>query len=280
MACRARHFSPRTEHVYAAWAERFIRFHGIRHPGTMAEPEVNVFLTHLAVDRDLAATSQNQALAALVFLYDAVLGRPLKELNLIRANRPRILPVVLNRAEVRSLLANLEGTCRLIGVLLYGTGMRVFECLQLRVRDLDTESDLVTVREGKGAKDRVLPLPVCVKPDLGAHLSAVRARHETDLRTGLGQVPLPGALCRKYTGMDREWGWQWVFPAGSFYTDPRTRRRHRHHLHETVVQKSFRCAVRMAGITKHATPHTLRHAFATHLLEDHADIRTVQAVPC
>jgi integron integrase len=275
-ACRARHFSPRTEDAYAAWAERFIRFHGIRHPATMGEPEVNTFLTHLAVDRDLAPSSQNQAMAALLFLYSAVLGTPLNQLNVVRATRTRRLPVVLSRAEVRSLLTNLEGVTRLLGVLLYGTGMRVFECLQLRVRDLDADQNLITVRQGKGSKDRVVPFPQAVKADLGAHLGTVRARHEADLRAGLGQVPLPGALTRKYSGMDREWGWQWVFPASSHYTDPKTKVRHRHHLHETVVQKAFRDAARAAGIAKHATPHTLRHAFATHLLEDGADIRTVQ----
>jgi site-specific recombinase XerD len=200
LACRARHFSPRTERAYHDRAERFIRFHGIRHPGTMAEPEVNRFLTHLAVDRDLAPSSQNQAMAALLFLYGAVLGRPLNELHVVRATRAHRLPVVLNRPEVRSLLANLEGTSRLVGVLLYGTGMRVFECLQLRARDLDVERDVVTVRQGKGSKDRVVPLPVCAKPALAAQLAAVRARHEADLRIGLGQAPLPGALTRKYPG--------------------------------------------------------------------------------
>src|SRR5262249_25621113 len=156
------------------------------------------------------------------------------------------------------------------------TGMRVFECLQLRVRDLDTDQNSVMVRQGKGNKDRIVPLPVSVKADLGAHLAAVLARHEADLRAGLGQVPLPNALARKYPGMDREWGWQWVFPATSHYTDGDTGLRHRHHLHESVVQKAFRAGASAAGIAKHATPHTMRHAFATHLLEDGADIRTVQ----
>lgn len=276
IACRARHFSPRTEDAYAAWAERFIRFHKIRHPDTMGESEVNAFLTHLAVDRDLTPSSQNQAMAALLFLYDAVLSTPLNELNVIRATRTRRLPVILSRAEVRALLSNLDGTPRLIGVLLYGSGMRVFECLQLRVRDLDTDHNTITVRQGKGDKDRVVPLPLRVKDELAAHLIAVRARHEADLRSGLGRVPLPGALVRKYPGMDREWGWQWVFPAASHYVDRKTGVRHRHHLHESVMQKSFRAASAASGIAKHATPHTMRHAFATHLLEDDADIRTVQ----
>jgi integron integrase len=276
IACRVRHFSPRTEDAYSAWAERFIRFHNIRHPNTMAEPEVNAFLTHLAVDRDLAPSSQNQAMAALLFLYDAVLGTPLNQLSVVRANRTKRLPVVLSRAEVRSLLATLDGTPRLIGVLLYGTGMRVFECLQLRVRDLDHDRNVITVRQGKGDKDRVVPFPLSIKPNLATHLGTVRTRHEADLRAGLGQVPLPDALARKYSGMDREWGWQWVFPATSHYTDRQTGVRHRHHLHESVVQKAFRESSIAIDIAKHATPHTMRHAFATHLLEDGADIRTVQ----
>jgi integron integrase len=275
-ACRVRHFSPRTEDAYRAWAERFIRFHGIRHPAEMAEPEVNAFLTHLAVDRDLAPSSQNQAMAALLFLYEAVLGTPLNQLVVVRATRTKRLPVVLSRPEVRSVVANLHGTAWLVGVLLYGTGLRVFECLQLRVRDLDTEQNVITVRQGKGDKDRVVPLPLSVKTDLASHLAAVRARHDADRRAGLGRVPLPDALARKYPGIDCEWGWQWVFPATSHYTDATTGVRHRHHLHESVVQKAFRAAAAVAGIAKHATPHTMRHAFATHLLEDGADIRTVQ----
>ncbi len=276
IACRARHYSPRTADAYHDWAERYIRFHKIRHPNTMAEPEVNAFLTHLAVDRDLAPSSQNQAMAALLFLYAAVLEKPLNQLTVVRATRTRRLPVVLNRQEVRVLLANLEGTSRLVGVLLYGTGLRVCECLELRVRDIDTVRNEVLVRQGKGDKDRVVPLPVCAKSDLISHLGEVRERHTLDLGADLGRVPLPNALARKYPGIDREWGWQWVFPATSHYTDAKTNVRHRYHLHESVIQKAFRTAAVVAGIAKHATPHTMRHAFATHLLEDGADIRTVQ----
>jgi integron integrase len=276
MACRARHYSTRTEDVYHDWARRFILFHGIRHPREMAEPEVNAFLTHLATDRHVAASTQNQAMCALLFLYEHILGRPIDQLAVVRANRPKRLPVILDRAEVRALLAALAGTPRLVGVLLYGTGMRVVEGLQLRVQDVDFLRNEVTVRDGKGGKDRVAPLPVTVKPDLAAHLDEVRVQHAADLGRGLGRVPLPDALARKYPGADRQWAWQWVFPATSHYTDPRTGVRHRHHLHESVIQRAFRDSVRSAGLTKRATPHTLRHAFATHLLEDGADIRTVQ----
>jgi integron integrase len=271
-----RHFSRRTEDAYHDWCRRFILFHDIRHPETMAELEVNAFLTHLAVDRSVAASTQNQALSALLFLYDAVLGRPLDQLTVLRAERKRRLPVILNRDEVRSLLAALDGTPRLVGRLLYGTGMRVLEGLRLRVKDLDFVRNDVTVYNGKGDKDRVVPLPLSAKPDLFGHLDRVREQHERDLAKGLGRAPLPHALARKYPNADTEWGWQWVFPATSHFLDRRTGVRHRHHLHETVVQRAFREAVVKAGVVKPATPHTLRHAFATHLLEDGADIRTVQ----
>lgn len=276
-ACRVRHLSRRTEDAYHHWCRRFILYHGVRHPQEMAEPEVNAFLTHLAVEGHVAASTQNQALAALLFLYEHVLGRPLDRVRgVVRAHRPERRPVVLTRDEVRSLLGHLDGVPRLVGVLLYGTGMRVFECLHLRVKDVEFTRDEFTVRDGKGEKDRVVPLPRSAKPDLSAHLDRVRAQHRADLAKGVGQVPLPYALARKYPSADREWGWQWVFPATSHYSDRRTGVRHRHHLHETVIQRAFRDACRAAGIVKHATPHTLRHAFATHLLEAGADIRTVQ----
>ena len=276
-ACRVRHLSRHTEDTYHDWGKRYILFHGKRHPDTMAEPEVNQFLTHLAVDRAVAASTQNQALAALLFLYDAVLGRPLDRLDgVIRASRPARLPVVLTRDEVGRLLGALGGVPAIVGVLLYGTGMRVFEGLGLRVHDLDFGRHEVLVRDGKGRKDRVAPLPRSLAPRLADHLARVRGQHERDVAAGLGRVPLPDALGRKYPAADREWGWQWVFPAASHYVDRRTGVRHRHHVHETVIQRAFRDAARAAGLLKHATPHTLRHAFATHLLEDGADIRTVQ----
>jgi integron integrase len=276
MACRVRHFSRRTEDAYHDWCERFIRFHGIRHPNTMAEPEVNAFLTHLAVERDVAASTQNQALCALLFLYGAVLGAPLNELDVVRANRPKRLPVVLTREEVARVLAGTVGVPGLVCRLQYGAGLRVLEALQLRVKDIDFDGSKIVVRDGKGFQDRVTVLPAAAVPALRDHLAARRKVHDADLSRGLGRVPLPDALARKFPNADREWGWQWVFPASSHYTDRRTGVRHRHHFHESAVAKSLREAVRASGIVKRATTHAFRHSFATHLLESGADIRTVQ----
>jgi integron integrase len=266
-----------TEDAYFSWSKQYILFHGKRHPETMAEAEVNAFLSHLAVSRHVAASTQNQALAALLFLYQHVLNKPLDRLDgVVRAMRPKRLPVVLNREEVITLLAALTGISRLIGTLLYGTGMRVIEALQLRVKDIDFVANEIKVLFGKGFKDRCVPLPLTIKDDLSKHLARVRRQHQNDLARGLGRVPLPFALNRKYVNMDRDWGWQWVFPATSHYTDSETGVQHRHHLHDSVIQKAFRLATISAGITKHATPHTMRHSFATHLIEDGADIRSVQ----
>jgi integron integrase len=275
-ACRARHYSIRTEDAYARWAERFIRFHRIRHPLDLAEPEVNAFLTDLAVNGHVAASTQNQALAALLFLYDAVLGRPLDELAVVRASRPRRVPVVLTRDEVRAVLGRLDGVHGLIGRLLYGTGMRLLEGLRLRVKDVDFGLSQVTIRGGKGDKDRRTVLPDALKPALAAHLDGVKAQHDADLAAGGGRVYLPTALARKYPGAEAEWGWQYVFPSGKLSTDPRSGEVRRHHLNEGAVSRAITDAVRAAGIAKHATAHTLRHSFATHLIEDGYDIRTVQ----
>jgi integron integrase len=276
-AIRARHYSRRTEDSYVAWVRRYIVFHGKRHPAEMGAPEVAAFLTALAVDGRVAASTQNQALSALLFLYRDVLEVDLPWLDgVVRAKRPVRLPVVLSRDEVRGVLQRLEGTPRLMACLLYGAGLRVLECCRLRVQDLDFAANQVIVRSGKGDKDRVTMLPAVVKVDLGRHLARVRAQHRADLAAGAGWVELPTALLRKYPNAGREWVWQWVFPATRIYRDRLTGQLRRHHLHETVLQRALKDAVRRAGIAKRAGPHTLRHSFATHLLEDGQDVRTVQ----
>ena len=275
-ACRVRHLSIRTEDAYHDWAERFIRFHHIRHPDTMAEPEVNAFLTHLAVVRNVAASTQNQALCALLFLYDAVLSRPLDQLSVIRSSRPKRLPVVMTRDEVRRVLGRLDGVNGLVARLLYGTGMRLLECLRMRVKDVDFGLNQITICGGKGDKDRLTVLPGAVQPTLCAHLEAVKVWHAADLTAGFGRVYLPTALERKYPAAAGEWGWQYVFPSVKRSVDPRSGLERRHHLNEGAVSRTVTAAVRAAGIVKHATAHTLRHSFATHLIEDGVDIRTVQ----
>ncbi|MGQ0549110.1 MAG: integron integrase [Armatimonadota bacterium] len=276
-AIRARHYSHRTEQAYVTWITRYIRFHGKRHPAEMADLEVNQFLTHLAVHGRVAASTQNQALAALLFLYAKVLNRSLGQIEgVVRARRPRRLPVVLTRQEVRAVLDELNGTPPLVCTLLYGSGLRLLECLGLRVKDVDFHRQEIRVREGKGRKDRVTMLPSAVREPLRAHLDKVRRQHARDLEEGLGRAPLPDALARKFPTADREWTWQWVFPASSHYVDRRTRVRHRHHLHESVIQRAVKEAVRRAGLAKPASCHSFRHSFATHLLEDGYDIRTVQ----
>ena len=276
-AVRARHYSIRTEEAYVGWIRRFILFHGKRHPDLMGEPEINAFLTHLAVALRVGASTQNQALAALLFLYRRVLGREIAAPgSVVRAKRPTRLPAVLTRAEVRSILARMDGTPKLVSLLLYGSGMRLLECLRLRVKDIEFAYNRIVVRDAKGAKDRPLPLPQVVSAPLAAWLSQVKRRHAGDLAEGFGAVHLPDALARKYPGIDRDWGWQWVFPAARRSLDPRTQVERRHHLHESVIQRAFAQAVRDAGIKKPAHCHTLRHSFATHLLEDGYDIRTIQ----
>lgn len=274
---RSRHMSPKTEATYLAWIRRFILFHGKRHPAEMAEEEVNAFLTHLAVTKGVSASTQTQALCALLFLYRHVLGIQLGELgDLVRARRPRRLPVVLTPEEVRQALACLQGSHRLFATLLYGSGLRLMEGLRLRVKDVDFAYRQITVRQGKGDKDRVTVLPRTLTPTLEEHLRRVKAIHQQDLSDGYGQVPLPHALARKYPGASREWGWQYIFPAATRWRDPPTGEESRHHLHERTIQRAFKAAVCKAKITKPATLHCLRHSFATHLLANGYDIRTVQ----
>jgi len=275
---RLLHYSPRTEEAYVYWARRFALHYGpARPPAELGADEVRCFLTYLAVTEHVSASTQNQALCALVFLYRRVLGRELDALGTLeRAKAPRRLPVVLTRPEVRAILGQMRGVPRLVAWLLYGTGLRLAECLSLRVKDLDFERDELTVHDGKGAKDRVTPLPVAVRRELVEHLERVRRTHQEDLARGRGRAPRPGALADRNAAAPTEWAWQYVFPASSFYTDRRTGISHRHHVHETVIQKAMAMAARLAGITRPATPHSLRHAFATHLLEDGYDLRTIQ----
>jgi integron integrase len=274
---RARHYSPRTEQAYTLWARRFVRFHGMRHPSELGEPEVNAFLTHLAVGQKVSASTQTQALSALLFLYRHVLGVEMGDLGtLIRARRPERLPVVMTRHEVRDVLSHLEGAAWLMASLLYGAGLRLNECLRLRVQHLDLDGRTIHVRDGKGSKDRSTMLPAALLNPLRAHLDAVRELHKSDLRDGCGRVDLPDALARKYPSAATDWIWQWAFPQRRRWVNPATREQGRHHCDPSILQRAVQDAVRKAGLTKHATCHTFRHSFATHLLEDGLDIRTVQ----
>lgn len=274
---RTKHYSLRTEQAYLGWIRRFILFHGKRHPAELGAPEVEAFLSHLAVDGQVAAATQNQALAALLFLYREVLNQPLPWLdNLTRAKRPARLPVGLTVTEVQLLLARMEGTVGLAARLLYGTGMRLMECVRLRVKDVDFAARQITVRDGKGGKDRVTVLPDALIAPLQAHLAQVKALHEADLRAGFGDVYLPFALERKYPDAGRSWAWQYVFPARGLSVDPRSGKTRRHHMDEKAIQRAMKQALHNTGISKPASPHTLRHSFATHLLQSGYDIRTVQ----
>ena len=276
-ANRLRHGSRSTEKSYVGWIRRFILFHGKRHPAEMGAPEVARFLSSLAVEGKVAASTQNQALSALLFLYRYVLQQDLPWLDdIVRARRPKHLPVVLTRDEVRAVISRMEGAARLMATLLYGSGLRLLECARLRVQDVDFAMNQIVVRDGKGAKDRVTVLPAVAKEPLRRHLSKVKRQHDADLALGAGWVELPWALARKYPNAGREWPWQWVFPATRFYFDEASGQRRRHHLHETVLQRAVLEAARQAHLGKRATPHTFRHSFATHLLEDGRDIRTVQ----
>ena len=274
---RRKHFSIRTEQTYVDWIKRYILFHGKRHPREMAEAEITAFLTHLARVGRVAASTQNQALRALLFLYTEVLQQKIGWLDQVeRVKRPARVPLVLTKEEVRRLFAHLHGTNRLMAGLLYGSGLRLMESVRLRVKDVDLGYLRITVRDGKGGKDRITMLPVNVAKSLERHLQKMKAQHEQDLEDGFGRVHLPDALQRKYPNATREWMWQYVFPSSRLSIDPRTGVRRRHHVEESSLQLAMKTAVRASGIQKPASCHTLRHSFATHLLENGNDIRTVQ----
>lgn len=276
-ALNARHYSERTEQAYVHWIKRFIFFHGKRHPMEIGEREINQFLTDLAVTKKVSASTQNQALSALLFLYRYVLGREIGDLGeVIRARKPKHLPVVMTRDEVEALLKDLTGDKWLMASLMYGAGLRLMECLRLRVQDIDFDRSEIIVRDGKGDNDRITMLPVSLKSPLLEHLKKVKKMHERDLTEGWGRVQLPDALDRKYPNASRDWRWQWVFPQEHRWINSQTKEQGRHHVHESIIQKAVACAVRRAELTKRATCHTFRHSFATHLLEGGYDIRTVQ----
>jgi integron integrase len=274
---RTRHYSIRTESAYLHWIKRYILFHNKRHPSDLGEREVSHFLSHLAVDRKVAASTQNQALSALLFLYREVLKQPLDWLdNVERAKKPARLPVVLTRQEARAVLDQMDGSKWLMASLLYGSGLRLMECVRLRVKDVDFGYNHIVVRDGKGSKDRVTMLPASLVAPLQRQLSRAKMLHDSDIKEGFGRVHLPYALGKKYPNASREWGWQYVFPSSKRSVDPRSGAVQRHHVAEDALQAAVKAAVRAAGINKPASCHTLRHSFATHLLEAGYDIRTVQ----
>jgi integron integrase len=276
-AMRVRHYSLRTEEAYVSWIRRFILFHNKRHPADMAEAEINRFVSHLAVDRKVSPSTQTQALSAIVFLYRHVLGKEIGELEgLVRARKKTRLPTVLTRSEVAKVLAKLPHKLRLMAGLLYGGGLRQMECIRLRVKDIDFDYRQIVVRDGKGQKDRITMLPEGISKALKTHLKQVRHLHQEDLKRGYGQVYMPFALDRKYPAAARSWSWQYVFPSARLSIDPRTGVRRRHHILAQSLHRALKQAVIDAGIVKTASCHTLRHSFATHLLEDGYDIRTVQ----
>jgi integron integrase len=276
-AIRLRHYSIRTERTYCDWVKRYCHYHNLRHPREMGAPEINQYLTHLATDRNVAVSTQNQACCAIVFLYKHVLGKdPGDFSDVIRAKRPKKLPVVLSLDETARLLSHMTGTKRVMAELMYATGARIIELIRLRVKDIDFERNLITIREGKNAKDRTVPLPSELAEDLRQQLAETKALHDKDLAEGFGEVYLPHALEKKYPNAAKEWCWQYLFPSVKRSIDPRSGKERRHHVYEKVLQKAIRDATRAAEIPKMVHAHSLRHSFATHLLEEGHDIRTVQ----
>ena len=274
---RCKHYSIRTEQAYLGWIKRFIFFHGKKHPNKMGEREIGQFLTFLAVKKKVASSTQNQALCALVFLYKEILQRDVGEIEgVVRAKRPTKIPVVFTREEVKTILVQLDGVSWLMAQFFYGAGLRLMECLRLRVKDIDFGYRQILVRDGKGHKDRVTMLPEIIVENLNRHLNKVKFLHKNDCKEGFGRVYLPYALERKYKNANCEWGWQYVFPASQRSIDPRTSIERRHHISETVIQRALKKAIRNGNINKPGSCHSLRHSFATHLLEAGYDIRTVQ----
>ncbi|MCB0061948.1 MAG: integron integrase [Caldilineaceae bacterium] len=274
---RLKNYAYSTEKAYVDWIERYIRFHNIRHPREMNSPEVEAFLTHLAVNQNVSPSTQNQALSALLFLYRNVLKIELTgRIDAVRAKADKRLPVVLTKAEVQEVIGRMTGLHQLMAKLLYGSGIRLMECLRLRVKDVDFDRHQLSVRNTKGNEDRVTMLPQSITPQLREHLVRIKQQHVVDLAEGYGSVELPFALARKYPNADREWYWQYVFPSENLSVDPRSKIVRRHHLDPSGLQKAVKRAAAGTNITKHVTPHIFRHCFATHLLEAGYDIRTVQ----
>jgi len=274
---RTRNYSYKTEEAYSFWVKRYIRFSKMAHPSTLGDADVAAFLTHLAVEKNVAANTQNLALSALVFLYKNVLMQPLGDItSAVRAKKPQKLPVVLNRTEVAAILRNLDGSHRLIASLLYGSGLRLMEALRLRVKDLNYEYACIQINDAKGAKDRIVTFPRVLHQSIQNHLLQTRLTHEADLTRGYGDVILPNALARKYRRASKQWHWQFVFPSRRISTDPRSGHIGRHHVYTSTFQKALKRAIEEAEIHRHASSHTFRHSFATHALENGVDIRTVQ----
>lgn len=272
---RVKQYAYKTEKTYLDWVERFIRFHGLRHPNEMGKVEVESFLTNLA-KTGVSASTQNQALAAVLFMYRAMFEREFEGIEAVRAKKSTHVPTVLTVEEMKRVLCRLHGVYHMIGTMLYGSGMRLMECMRLRVKDIDFELRTITLRDTKSNRDRVTVLPNAVIEPLKLHLAKVKAQHDEDLSKGFGSVEMPGALGRKYPNAEYEWGWQYVFPASQYSRDPRSGIVRRHHLYETSVQKAVRKAAKESGIVKPVGPHTFRHSFATHLLQGGTDIRKIQ----